>query len=161
MHIKEFNKSWDYFDGMSEHDIECFIKSDQTWHRSTQKFDSPDNFFNILWNNAINDNFNLFEKFVNQFNDLNYIKISKKLVIIGNGAQKCKKVLISGKIFYPDEPLFPSSKFMCKKSEENFKKENFEEICDLRQPVILNYHIDELINNCNKDVVTQQYGGLS
>ena len=58
----------------------------------------------------------------------NFIKISKKVVIIGNGAQKCKKVLISGKIFYPDEPLFPSSKFMCKKSEENFKKENFEDI---------------------------------
>ena len=43
---------------------------------------------------------------------------------------------------------------------EQPSKENFEEICDLRQPVILNYHIDELINNCNKDVVTQQYGAF-
>ena len=63
---------------------------------------------------------------INSFKD--FIKISKKVVIIGNGAQKCKKVLISGKIFYPDEPLFPSSKFMCKKSEENFKKKIFEDI---------------------------------
>ncbi|MAJ22971.1 MAG: molecular chaperone DnaJ [Candidatus Pelagibacter sp. TMED64] len=83
MHIKEFNKSWDYFDGMSEHDIECFIKSDQTWHRSTQKFDSPDNFFNILWNNAINDNFNLFEN-VNKNNQ----EIKKNLSIKDKDAFK-------------------------------------------------------------------------
>ena len=60
-HIKLFNNNWNYFEGMSQNEIENFIKSDITWHRPTQKFGSSDNFFNILWNNALNDNFNLFK----------------------------------------------------------------------------------------------------
>jgi hypothetical protein len=66
-HIKLFNKNWNYFDGMGQSEIENFIKSDLTWHRPTQKFGSSDNFFSILWNNALNDNFNFFkqEKIIN------------------------------------------------------------------------------------------------
>jgi len=60
-HIKLFNNSWNYFDGMSENEINIFLKSDITWHRPTQKFGSADNFFNILWNNALNDKFNFFK----------------------------------------------------------------------------------------------------
>ena len=61
-HIKVFNKSWNYFDGMSQNEIENFIKSDLTWHRPTQKFGSADNFFNILWNNALGDKFKIFNE---------------------------------------------------------------------------------------------------
>ena len=61
-HIKLFNKNWNYFDGMSQHEIENFLKSDLTWHRPTQKFASADNFFNILWNNALNDKFKIFNE---------------------------------------------------------------------------------------------------
>ena len=39
---------------MCQNEIEDFLKSDLTWHRPTQKFGSSDNFFNILWNNALN-----------------------------------------------------------------------------------------------------------
>ena len=60
-HIKLFNKSWNYFEGMEQDEIESFLKSDITWHRPTQKFGSSDNFFNILWNNALNDKFKMFE----------------------------------------------------------------------------------------------------
>ena len=60
-HIKQFNKKWDYFDGMSQNEIENFLKSDLTWHRPTQKFGSNDNFFNILWNNTLNDKFKIFK----------------------------------------------------------------------------------------------------
>jgi len=69
-HIKLFNKNWDYFNGMNQGEIEDFLKSDATWHRPTQKFGSSDNFFNILWNNALNDKFIYFkkEKSVNNFN---------------------------------------------------------------------------------------------
>jgi len=76
-HIKLFNKSWNYFEGMNQNEIENFIKSDITWHRPTQKFGSSDNFFNILWNNALNDKFNFFkqEKIVNNFTDR---KLSEK-----------------------------------------------------------------------------------
>ena len=61
-HIKLFNKNWNYFEGMSQTQIEEFLKSDLTWHRPTQEFGSSDNFFNILWNNALNDKFNFFQK---------------------------------------------------------------------------------------------------
>ena len=70
-HIKLFNGNWNYFEGMSQNEIENFLKSDLTWHRPTQKFASSDNFFNILWNNALSDKFNFFEheKILNNFND--------------------------------------------------------------------------------------------
>ena len=46
--IKIFNKKWNYFDNMDDQQIEFFIKSDLTWHKSTKTFGSSDNFFNIL-----------------------------------------------------------------------------------------------------------------
>jgi len=69
-HIKLFNKNWNYFDGMNQSEIEIFLKSDLTWHRPTQKFSSSDNFFNILWNNALDGKFSFFkyEKIINTFN---------------------------------------------------------------------------------------------
>ena len=76
-HIKLFNKSWDYFDGMDQHEIENFIKSDMTWHRPTQKFGSSDNFFNILWNNALSDKFKIFEE--------------EKFIHINNCKKLCEK----------------------------------------------------------------------
>ena len=76
-HIKLFNNNWNYFEGMSQKEIENFLKSDLTWHRPTQKFGSSDNFFNILWNNALGDKFNLF-KGEKIFNSLNDKKLSEK-----------------------------------------------------------------------------------
>ena len=76
-HIISFNKSWDYFDGMNQGEIEDFLKSDITWHRPTQKFGSSDNFFNILWNNALNDKFNFFKQEKNT-HSLNEKKLSEK-----------------------------------------------------------------------------------
>ena len=58
-HIKEFNQRWDYFKGMSDHEIYNFLKSDMTWHKPTQSFNSPDNFFNILWKNTLNEGKNI------------------------------------------------------------------------------------------------------
>ena len=76
-HIKFFNKNWNYFEGMSQKEIENFLKSDLTWHRPTQKFGSSDNFFNILWNNALSDKFNLFKE-DKIFNSSNNKKLSEK-----------------------------------------------------------------------------------
>ena len=48
-HIKEFNKNWNYFEGMDDKfKYNEFIKSDMTWHKSTQSFSSSDNFFKVL-----------------------------------------------------------------------------------------------------------------
>ena len=60
-HIKIFNKNWNYFENMNDEEIEFFIKSDLTWHKSTKSFGSSDNFFNILWNNALDDKINIFK----------------------------------------------------------------------------------------------------
>ena len=54
-HVKEFNKNWNYFTGMNDEQIYDFLKSDMTWHKPTQSFSSSDNFFKILWNNALKD----------------------------------------------------------------------------------------------------------
>ena len=59
-HIKEFNKNWNYFEGMNDNQIYEFVRSDMTWHKPTQSFSSSDNFFKILWNNALkNENVSL------------------------------------------------------------------------------------------------------
>ena len=60
-HIKIFNKNWNYFENMNDQEIEFFIKSDLTWHKSTKNFGSSENFFNILWNNALDDKLNIFK----------------------------------------------------------------------------------------------------
>ena len=54
-HIKEFNKNWNYFSGMSDSQVINFLKSDMTWHKPTQSFSSSDNFFKVLWNNTLKD----------------------------------------------------------------------------------------------------------
>ena len=60
-HIKIFNKNWNYFENMNDQEIEFFIKSDLTWHKSTKNFGSSENFFNILWSNALDDKLNIFK----------------------------------------------------------------------------------------------------
>ena len=75
-HIKLFNKNWNYFEGMSQVQIENFLKSDLTWHRPTQKFGSTDNFFNILWNNALSDKYKIFKGKSSHY--VNTLKLSDK-----------------------------------------------------------------------------------
>ena len=83
-HIVLFNKNWNYFEGMSENEIQKFIKSDLTWHRPTQKFGAADNFFNILWNNALNDKFNFF----NENNSIN-----KKIIGLSEKDKDALKIM--------------------------------------------------------------------
>ena len=60
---------------MNDQEIEFFIKSDLTWHKSTKKFGSSENFFNILWNNALEDKLNIFNS--SNFKDFKKTKISQ------------------------------------------------------------------------------------
>jgi len=57
-HIKEFNRNWNYFENMNDSEIMEFIKADMTWHKPTQNFSAQDNFFKILWNNALREELN-------------------------------------------------------------------------------------------------------
>tara|TARA_B100000941_G_scaffold272443_1_gene231936 strand:- start:232 stop:744 length:513 start_codon:yes stop_codon:yes gene_type:complete len=60
-HVKEFNKSWNYFADMSDQEVESFVKSDLTWHKPTKSFGSSENFFRILWINALDDKTGIFK----------------------------------------------------------------------------------------------------
>ena len=64
-HVKEFNKNWNYFAGMSDQQIIEFMKSDMIWHKPTQSFSSSDNFFKILWNNTLKDETQKIKNFEN------------------------------------------------------------------------------------------------
>ena len=82
-HIKEFNKNWNYFSGMNDNQIMNFLKSDMTWHKPTQSFESSDNFFKVLWNNILdgkkekleNYRFNSMRQFRFDQNDLKAFNI--------------------------------------------------------------------------------------
>ncbi len=109
-HVKEFNKNWNYFSDMNEKQIYNFLKSDMTWHKHTQSFSSSDNFFKILWNNALKDE--LKSKYFDvEYNGVNKLKFNsndlKAFSILGLSAglkwnkvqEKFKKLV---KKFHPD-----------------------------------------------------------
>ena len=109
-HVKEFNKNWNYFEGMNDNQIYEFLKSDMTWHKPTQSFSSSDNFFKILWNNALKDDLNKF-KINGQFDHMEQFKFNnndiKAFSILGVSIgikwervrEKFKKLV---KKFHPD-----------------------------------------------------------
>ena len=113
IHVKEFNKNWNYFSGMNEEQICEFIKSDMTWHKPTQSFSSSDNFFKILWNNALKDEIDK-SKFNSQFIHMQQFRFShndvKAFSILGLSVglkwkkiqEKFKKLV---KKFHPDMNL--------------------------------------------------------
>ena len=109
-HIKAFNKSWNYFSDMNDREIEDFIKSDLTWHKPTKSFGSSENFFKILWVNALDDKSSIFKNSV--FKNFNRSKLSDKdkdaLKILGlknetnwSDIQKRFKMLV--KKYHPDK----------------------------------------------------------
>ena len=76
-HVKEFNKNWNYFSGMNDHQVINFLKSDMTWHKPTQSFSYSDNFFKILWNNTLKDELDK-NKFKSDYNHMRQFKFNHK-----------------------------------------------------------------------------------
>ena len=112
-HVKEFNKNWNYFSGMNDSQIMNFLKSDMTWHKPTQSFSSSDNFFKVLWNNTLKDEFDS-KKIKSDFNYMRQFKFDNKDIkafeILGLSVgmkwikiQKKFKTLV--KKFHPDMNL--------------------------------------------------------
>ena len=112
-HVKEFNKNWNYFSGMNDDQIMNFLKSDMTWHKPTQSFSSSDNFFKVLWNNTLKDEFDN-KKIKSDFNYMRQFKFDHKDIkafeILGLSAgmkwmkiQEKFKTLV--KKFHPDMNL--------------------------------------------------------
>ncbi len=76
-HVKEFNKNWNYFSGMNDNEILNFLKSDMTWHKPTQSFSSSDNFFKVLWNNTLKNDFDK-SSVGNDYDKMNRFKFNHK-----------------------------------------------------------------------------------
>ena len=72
-HVKEFNKNWNYFSGMNDDQVINFLKSDMIWHKPTQSFSSSDNFFKVLWNNTLKDEFDK-ANLKGEYNHMNQFK---------------------------------------------------------------------------------------
>ena len=123
-HIKLFNKNWNYFDGMRQNEIEDFLKSDLTWHRPTQKFGSSDNFFNILWNNALNDKFVFFkqEKITNGLGDRKLNEKDKDAFIIMGLELNASWPIIQKKFKTLVKKFHPDRNAGNKKFEDQLKK---------------------------------------
>ena len=95
---------------MTESEIFDFLKSDMTWHKPTQSFSSSDNFFKILWNNALKDELKS-TNFINKQNNLKKFKFNnndiKAFSVLGISVglkwskvqEKFKKLV---KKFHPD-----------------------------------------------------------
>ena len=109
-HIKEFNKSWNYFADMNNEEIENFVKSDLTWLKPTKSFGSSENFFRILWLNALDDKTGIFiNSDARKFEKSNLtVKDKEALKILGlksdtNWSDIQKKFKILVKKYHPDK----------------------------------------------------------
>ena len=66
-HIRDFNKSWNFFEGLTEEEFENEIRKSTTWDRPSWKFGTSN------YNKKIDDPFNF-------FNDIEDTKFSNKKV---------------------------------------------------------------------------------
>ena len=93
---------------MNDDQVMDFLKSDMTWHKPTQSFSSSDNFFKVLWNTTLRDEFDK-EKLYGDYNicvNLNLIIRYKAFGILEFLWFKVKKIQDKFKLlvkkFHPD-----------------------------------------------------------
>ena len=59
-HVREYNKSWNYFDGMDEAGMEDAIRRSTTWERPSWKFGTSTKSTRTTWQSAFDDPLGLF-----------------------------------------------------------------------------------------------------
>ena len=101
-HIREYNKKWDYFSGLSQKEIEKEIKEDSTWHLPTRPMGQK------LYSEKIRDDINI----LNNKENNKYKKYDKK--------NKNNKILLAFKKL--DLPIGSSLIEIKKKYKELVKK---------------------------------------
>ena len=114
-HVKEYNKSWDFYKGLSVDQIELSIRKDTVWDRPSWPFNgNPSQILNQI-RDLLNSDYSLFEK-ENEFQKFLKNKIIKEdltfqeqkcINILGismpvniNNIKKAYKKLV--KLFHPD-----------------------------------------------------------
>ena len=122
-HIKIFNKKWNYFANMNDQEIEYFVKSDLTWHKSTKSFGSSENFFNILWNNALEDKLNIFKSSgFKEFKKTKFTDTDRDALDIMDLKYDTKWEEIQKKFKYLVKKYHPDKNLGSKKYEDKLKK---------------------------------------
>ena len=128
-HVKEFNKNWNYFSGMDDEQVFNFLKSDMTWHKPTQSFSSSDNFFKVLWNNTLKDEFDK-AKLKGEYNHMGQFKFNsndiKAFGILGiSVGLKWDKIQNKFKEIIDNKFLCRTNSEKCMKNVEIDVKENY------------------------------------
>lgn len=59
-HVREYNKSWNFFDGMDEAGMEDAIRRSTTWERPSWKFGTSSKTTRTTWQSAFDDPLGLF-----------------------------------------------------------------------------------------------------
>ena len=89
-HIKEYNKSWDYYKGMSVNQIELSLRQDVIWNRPSWPTNGSSRNFNNIINNILNNNF-IFTPENEKFNNKNSNKIAG--LNFSANEKKCMEIL--------------------------------------------------------------------
>ena len=122
-HVKIFNKKWNYFANMNDQEIEYFVKSDLTWHKSTKSFGSSENFFNILCNNALEDKLNIFKSSgFKEFKKTKFTDTDRDALDIMDLKYDTKWEEIQKKFKYLVKKYHPDKNLGSKKYEDKLKK---------------------------------------
>ncbi len=61
LHAREYNRSWNYYDGMSDDEVEADVRQDTVWHRPTWRLgtNDPANLESAVNFESINDPFDV------------------------------------------------------------------------------------------------------
>jgi len=108
---------------MNDQEIEYFVKSDLTWHKSTKSFGSSENFFNILWNNALEDKLNIFKSSgFKEFKKTKFTDTDRDALDIMDLKYDTKWEEIQKKFKYLVKKYHPDKNLGSKKYEDKLKK---------------------------------------
>ena len=77
-HIKEYNKSWDFYKGMSVDEIEFSLRQDVIWNRPTWPINNPSKRFFKMVNDIIYNRFDLLNQ--KEKNRYNFENSSKSVI---------------------------------------------------------------------------------
>ena len=90
-HVREYNKGWNYFDGMDEAGMEDAIRKSTTWERPSWKFGTSSDKNVNGWQRAFNDPMGLFEdaKATSQEQEQNPYSADERKAIAIFGLSSC------------------------------------------------------------------------